>query len=292
MRVWRPMSLRSREGPCYHRLSYPKLLEGNPSPHTENNSPQLDFTNQDFFRPLPKLPQRSLSVTELQDVLSSYIHDNYEFAMTADVYKFWVPFQSAHRSNRRWSGEDGQILLDTIATGNGIRLWGDILAWTHVAHIPGTALFGYPSNEGTTPFLHYRVDALYTIVLENIDQFASHLENFVDESLNVGSFSPPIAKHDPQRLSGYELFFALATILFECLSRFNSAAITFPRLGSLVRSLSRWFEIWANRTTIVEPTFDDIKIAICSPQTRDAIVAHLRATVTVLNSLTAGGGPP
>lgn len=58
--------------------------------------------------------------------------------------------------------------------------------------------------------------ALYTLVLENLDQLASHLESFVEESLNVGSFSPAIAKHDPQRLSGYELFFALATILFEC----------------------------------------------------------------------------
>jgi hypothetical protein len=56
---------------------------------------------------------------------------------------------------------------------------------------------------------------LYTLVIENFDHFASHLENFVEESLNAGSFSPQIAKHDPQRLSGYELFFALATILFE-----------------------------------------------------------------------------
>ena len=62
--------------------------------------------------------------------------------------------------------------------------------------------------------------ALYTLVLENLDQFAGHLENFVEESLNAGSFSPPIAKHDPQRLSGYELFFALATILFECVLPF------------------------------------------------------------------------
>ena len=73
-----------------------------PSPHAENSSPQFDFTNQDFFRPLPKLPQRLLSGVEIKDVLSNSLHDKYEFSMTADVYKFWAPFQSAHRSNRRW----------------------------------------------------------------------------------------------------------------------------------------------------------------------------------------------
>lgn len=36
---------------------------------------------------------------------------------------------------------------------------------------------------------------------------------------------------------------------------------------------------------MVEPTFDDIKIAIRCPQTRDAIVAHLRAKITVLTQI-------
>ena len=43
--------------------------------------------------------------------------------------------------------------------------------------------------------------------------------------------------------------------------------------------------MWANRTTAIEPTFDDVKFSICSPQTRDAVVAHLRTRIAVLTQI-------
>lgn len=46
-----------------------------------------------------------------------------------------------------------QILLDTIATGNGIRLLRDILVWTHVAHDTGNSPLRLSFQRGYYPLL-------------------------------------------------------------------------------------------------------------------------------------------
>ena len=52
-------------------------------------------------------------------------------------------------------------------------------------------------------------------ILDNFDHFANHLEGCVDAAMNAGSFNPPSIRSDLEKLSGFQLFFALFTVLFE-----------------------------------------------------------------------------
>ena len=57
--------------------------------------------------------------------------------------------------------------------------------------------------------------ALYMRILDNFDHFANHLEGCIDAAMNAGSFNPPSIRSDLEKLSGFQLFFALSTVLFE-----------------------------------------------------------------------------
>jgi hypothetical protein len=52
-------------------------------------------------------------------------------------------------------------------------------------------------------------------ILDNLDHFANHLEVCVDAAMNAGSFNPPSIRSELDQLSGFQLFFALSTVLFE-----------------------------------------------------------------------------
>ena len=59
----------------------------------------MDLSNYDVFRSIPDKP---FSASEIKNVLGTYLKDDFRFSKTFNIYAFWVPFQSAHRSNIHW----------------------------------------------------------------------------------------------------------------------------------------------------------------------------------------------
>jgi hypothetical protein len=41
-----------------------------------------------------------LTAAEINAVMRKYLFDDYRFTKTFDIYAFWFPFQSVHRSNK------------------------------------------------------------------------------------------------------------------------------------------------------------------------------------------------
>jgi len=56
----------------------------------------IDTTNHDLFR---SVAGTSLSFGQIKTQLWMYLRDDFRFAKTFNVYAFWLPLQSIHRSN-------------------------------------------------------------------------------------------------------------------------------------------------------------------------------------------------
>lgn len=256
----------------------------------------LDVTNSDIFRSLSEKP---LTSSEITNIMKPFLFDNFRFHNTFKVYAFWVPFQSAHRSNSNWSDEDGQVLLNTVAKGNGLLRIGDIIRWPDVSLEAGLDRETLSFQRGYYPLLsmlssdfvlkstrNHLVHSLYFGVLDNLECFAENVEGCVELALAVGSFKDPDGRKTEEGISGFQVFHSLAVVLFECLNRFKNAIATYPRLGPLVKYLVQWIETWAKDVSSTPPAFVDPMFAATSPEARNFTITHLRENAQRLLAIT------
>ncbi|KAF6760156.1 hypothetical protein DFP72DRAFT_1063222 [Ephemerocybe angulata] len=256
----------------------------------------LDVTNSDIFRSLSEKP---LTSSEITNIMKPFLFDNFRFHNTFKVYAFWVPFQSAHRSNSNWSDEDGQVLLNTVAKGNGLLRIGDIIRWPDVSLEAGLDRETLSFQRGYYPLLsmlssdfvlkstrNHLVHSLYFGVLDNLECFAENVEGCVELALAVGSFKDPNGRKTEEGISGFQVFHSLAVVLFECLNRFKNAIATYPQLGPLVKYLVQWIETWAKDVSSTPPAFVDPMFAASSPEARNFTITHLRENAQRLLAIT------
>ncbi|KAF5326320.1 hypothetical protein D9611_000022 [Ephemerocybe angulata] len=306
---------RSPRGSCHSWISRGRCKKGDACPFKHDRPPPttssatgpvpllsgqgiatLDITNPDIFRSLSDNP---LSAAEINSFIKSYLYDDFRFAKTFNVYAFWIPFQSAHRSNKNWTDDDGQLLLNSIAERNGLLRINDISQWREVSLSAGMNPRILSFQRGYYPLLSllssdfvvkstrtHLVHALYMRVLENVDHFTDHVESCVNDALAAGSFNDQRSGQSENGISAFEVFNSLSTVLFECLTRFKNAVATYPRLVPLVEHLQQWVELWVSKVTSRPPTFVDSKFVASSPETREFIISHLRDKTQRLLTIT------
>ncbi|PCH43420.1 nucleoside triphosphate hydrolase protein [Wolfiporia cocos MD-104 SS10] len=234
---------------------------------------------------------KPLSPSEVQSYLSRFLFDSYRFRHAVDVYTFVSLLSNASANNAKWSPEDGQLLLKTLSTGNGLLRLNDVLAWGEVSLSAGgrrdvlsfqrgyLLLLRYLASDWVvTSVASHSVNALYTLVLENFDHLAEVVESCMNQAVLVSkSFKDP-SLPSGKEIMGSQVIVALTKILFECITRFKNALATHPTLHSLVLNVRKWTTAWIEGISCIPPTFDDT-LATSVAKTREHIVQHLDTQV-------------
>ncbi|KAF8070666.1 hypothetical protein FPV67DRAFT_1488261 [Lyophyllum atratum] len=255
---------------------------------TEASLAKLNTSGIDAFFPGPAKP---LSPNEAHNAMKKYLYDDFRFSKTFDVYGFLSPLSNATTSNSNsWTSEDGQLLLNSIATGNGLLRIDEILRWSPVSTRAGSHPLELSFQRGFLPLLRFYssdlvvkstmshlVNGLYMCIMNNCDTFCAKIEACMDAFMAAQSFKDPkaVANKDP---IGSQVIASLTGIFFECLTRFKNSTATHPMLLDTVRRLQDWTEKWIAGIVKSPPSFDD-PFGGATQAARDHIVAFLRSKV-------------
>ncbi|TFK44429.1 hypothetical protein BDQ12DRAFT_672980 [Crucibulum laeve] len=242
-------------------------------------------------------PTENLSPNETHNHLKRFLYDDYRFRKTFDIYAFVIPLNSAHSSNASWTSEDGQLLLNTLAAGNGLLRLNDIFLWPVVKTNAGSSISILSFQRAYLPLLRFLssdfvikstlshlTNALYMRILENFELFSTHLEDCMDAMMTARSFKDPnLPGASFKEPLGSQILASLTTLFFESLTRFKNATATYPRLIIIVRRLHEWMQIWEDGISSDNPVFDSVfkdKAAA-----REHIVTHLKGKMGRLVSI-------
>ncbi|KAG6369977.1 hypothetical protein JVT61DRAFT_12613 [Boletus reticuloceps] len=209
------------------------------------------------------------------NALKRFLLDDYRFKETYHVYAFLKPLNSATSSNAGWvcsampvvnqvlihTQEDGQLLLQTMSSQNGLRRLIDIIRWPQVSAHAGntrevlstryTAYITYFVIKST---LATRVNTLFSEVLQNLTEFAATIES----SMNVIVANLNLSFRDPRSPVNHLQLGAPSVCVYSlCLVRFTNAVAMYPRLVTLVKNLRIWFDQWTTGIFLSPPTFDN-----------------------------------
>ncbi|KAI6040315.1 hypothetical protein EDC04DRAFT_3140449 [Pisolithus marmoratus] len=280
------------------------------SPDTANSSPLRDrlapfLTEQGLSRMnggraegfVSQDMSSSLSPVEAHNLLQRFLLDNYRFQTTFHVYNFLTPLKSANPSNNKWTPEDGQLLLNSISSQNGLLRIVDIVRWPQVSPRAGSSRDVLSFQRGIVPLLEYlssdfvvkstmvsRANALFTAMLQNLPNFADAIEGGLSSIMTSRSFMDSSASEAITKDIGLRALQSLAGVLYECLVRFKNAALTYPRLAPLVMSLHTWFEQWNEGVRASPPAFDD-PFQDREPRVVDLLISLLREKVGTLKAI-------
>ncbi|KZT72216.1 P-loop containing nucleoside triphosphate hydrolase protein [Daedalea quercina L-15889] len=246
-------------------------------------------------------PSKQLAPSEVHNHLKRYLFDDYRFRHVLDMYSFLSLVGNASTNNAKWVSD----LLPSphyhalIDSGNGLRRLNDILVWEDVSVRAGSSRTTLSFQRGYVPLLRYfssesvatsiashAVNALYALILEHCDHFASVVQRCMEEAITVKKsfkdiYALPAGGKDPLVS---QVIAALAKVLFELVTRFKNVLVTHPALRPFVLSLRQWTVAWVAGITSAPPTFDD-PLTTTSPLARDHIVQHLNSQVDRLVSI-------
>ncbi|KAI0930201.1 hypothetical protein AcV5_006978 [Taiwanofungus camphoratus] len=183
-----------------------------------------------------------------------------------------------------------------LGQGNGIMRLNDIISWPEVSIKAGSQRTVLSFQRGYVPFLRYLssdfvvtsitshlVNALYTLIMENLEHFSTVIHSCLDDAIYTAkSFKDPnaplVSGKDPV---GSQVIVSLEKVLFECVTRFKNALATHPLLRTLVLDLRKWTDTWIAGVSLTPPAFDDA-IATASIQARDHIIQHVNNHINQL----------
>ncbi|TFY62891.1 hypothetical protein EVJ58_g3578 [Rhodofomes roseus] len=238
-------------------------------------------------------PSKQLTPSELHNYLKRYLFDDYRFRHVLDIYSFLNLIGNASANNAKWSPEDGQLLLATLSTGNGLRRLNDILSWDDVSIRAGSQRTTLSFQRGYVPLLRYfSSESVATSIASHAAKYVfmqicsctrglkAVLQSCMEEAIaERRSFKDPHALptsgKDPL---ASQVIASLAKVLFELVTRFKNVLVEHPALRQLVLSLRQWTSSWAAGVSSAPPTFDD-PLTTASSQARDHIVQHLSGQV-------------
>ncbi|KDQ57638.1 hypothetical protein JAAARDRAFT_270513 [Jaapia argillacea MUCL 33604] len=234
--------------------------------------------------------------SEAQIHLSRFLRDDYRFRdNVAQVYAFMKVVESANVSNSAWTQEDGQLLLKSLSTGNGLLRLLDVVRWPVVANKSSFTRRDILSfQRGYLPLLRYLssdfvvkstlshlVNGLYSsLILENLDHFSTVVSTCIDEAVAARTFRDT-TQASSDAPSGAQVFASLSGVLFECLTRYKNVVATHAGLVPLVLKLQEWTDGWIKGISATPPTFIDTFKA-SSSEARDHITSHLSTKVNQL----------
>ncbi|KAI6157793.1 hypothetical protein BKA82DRAFT_4061548 [Pisolithus tinctorius] len=302
----------NREFECrYRHVQAPQASSPNAhSSDATNSSPLRDrlapfLTEQGLSRMnggraegfLSQNTSNSLSPVEAHNLLQRFLFDNYRFQATFHVYTFLTPLKSANPSNNKWTPEDGQLLLNSISSQNGLLRIVDIVRWPQVSSGAGSSRDVLSFQRGIVPLLEYlssdfvvkstmvsRANALFTAVLQNLPSLADAIEGSLSGIMTSRSFMDSLASGTISKDIGLRTLQSLAGVLYECLVRFKNAVLTYPRLAPLVTNLHTWFGQWSEGVRASPPAFDD-PFQGMEPRVIDLLINLLRERVDSLKAI-------
>ncbi|KAL4078405.1 hypothetical protein V8B97DRAFT_1937181 [Scleroderma yunnanense] len=254
---------------------------------TEQGLSRLNGGGTDGF--LYQDASNSLSPVEAHNALQRFLFDKFRFQNAFQVYAFLAPLTSANSSNSKWTQEDGQLLLNTISSQNGLLRIVVIICWPQVSARAGSSREILSFQKGVLPILGYlssdfvvkstlvsRVNALLTVILQNLPKLADTIESCMTAIMAYRSFTDPLA--GPGGLSkqiGPRALASIAGVLHECLVRFKNAVALYPRLGPLVTNLHSWIDQWSKGISTSPPSFED-PFRTVEPTVRDLLIKSLK----------------
>ncbi|KAJ6625897.1 P-loop containing nucleoside triphosphate hydrolase protein [Mycena sp. CBHHK59/15] len=240
-----------------------------------------------FFAP----PSKPLSPNETHNHLKRFLHDNFRFQKTFEVYGFLVPLGSLDTSGPSWAPEDGPLLLTSLATGNGLLRISDIFQWPSVSSRAGSSQSVLSFQRGYVPLLkfyssefvvksalNHLINGLYMRILDYFPNFCTNLNKCMQECMDASSFEDSNAHRAVNKALGSQIISSLTVVFFEILTRFKNATAMYPDLIAVVGNLGTWMETWIEGILMSPPAFDDPFEGLSSTA-RDQIIGHLRAKV-------------
>ncbi|KAF9227364.1 hypothetical protein BS17DRAFT_747823 [Gyrodon lividus] len=237
-----------------------------------------------------------LSPSEAHNALKKFLQDNFRFRTTFEIYGFLKPLNSANASNTNWTQEDGQLLLNTMSSQNGLLRLIDILRWPQVSAHAGSSREVLSFQRGILPLLRYlssdfvikstlvtRTNTIITEILQNLSHLADVIEASMGLIMTARSFKDPGGGPQDQQI-GAQVLASTAGVLHECLVRFKNAVAMYPRLVTLVTNLRLWFDQWNAGISSSPPAFDN-PFQNVEPAVRDLLLGAIRAKVETLGSI-------
>ncbi|KAK7447384.1 hypothetical protein VKT23_014094 [Stygiomarasmius scandens] len=209
---------------------------------------------------------------ETHNYLKKFLQDTFRFMNSSATAARFLRLISCAMSPT-WSAEDGQLLFSAVASGNGLLRLADIIRWTNVSATAGADRSALSFQNDYILLLRFissdivvkssrsnLVNATYMAVLEDLGPFASTIKSCMGAVMQARTFRDPYRTNltaTPGSCS--QVLSTLSVILFECLTRFKNAIVTYPELLQLVQSVQEWFLIWKDGVTSEDQAirFDD-----------------------------------
>ncbi|EIN11698.1 P-loop containing nucleoside triphosphate hydrolase protein [Punctularia strigosozonata HHB-11173 SS5] len=229
--------------------------------------------------------------SHVHGALRRFLADDYRFGSVHQIYAFVTLLSSANSAaSPSWTVEEGQLLLNKIATGNGLNRFSDIIQYPEVSMNAGSFKNKLSFQRGYVPALQYLssefvvkstlshlVNALYALVMSNFEHFADVVEGSMTHAMTRRSFRD-LNVASSKELVGSMVLGALSEVLFECITRFKNAAATHPRLVPLIMHVQEWTETWIQGISTAPPVFED-PFKDMPAEGREHVLRHLKGRV-------------
>lgn len=198
------------------------------------------------------------------------------------IYPFVKALLGSNKANGSWTEVDRDLFRQELAktepTNLLLRL-GEIVSFPSTIDAALTSRTTLNFERGLLPLIAYltfdavlkspvkkEVNALYSVILNNFDEFVATVTGALDDYLARGSVQSTVpvtrffsvAESTPLQIhSLYQFLKPLASVLDECLGRWRDAVVQAPQLPMLVEKLESTFRYWASAITASPPTFVD-----------------------------------
>ncbi|KAF8629392.1 hypothetical protein AX15_003447 [Amanita polypyramis BW_CC] len=212
----------------------------------------------------------ALSPNQAQYRLKRFLTDDFRFGTVFDIYAFFVPLSNAISTNPAWTLEDGQIILASVAQANGLNRIADVLRRSPVSTTAGSdtqvlsfqrawlPLLRFLSSDTVVKStLHQFVNALFSIIMNEIEVFSNTLVTCMDEMIGRQSFTDYL-NPSTRGLLGSQVLASIAGVMFECTTRFKNAISTHPQITHTIKKLQSWLDAWVRATKEDPPKFDNV----------------------------------
>ncbi|KAH8107252.1 P-loop containing nucleoside triphosphate hydrolase protein [Cristinia sonorae] len=238
------------------------------------------------------------SPADVHNFLKRFLYDNYQFRSALDAHSFLGLLVEANTNNPSWTAEDGQLLLNAVAKDNGYKRMADILSWPEVSATgAGNNKHVLSFQRGYVPLLQYLAsdfvtksvlshltNALYVLLVDNLEGFSTKVENCLKDCMLARSFGSRNGGHNTKEAGGVQIFGSLAMVLLQVLTRIKNITAKEPKLQPFIHSINDWCLTWIEGVTTTPTTFADT-ISRESQEKRLQLTDHIARRVSQVVSI-------
>ncbi|THU97835.1 P-loop containing nucleoside triphosphate hydrolase protein [Dendrothele bispora CBS 962.96] len=243
---------------------------------TDSGMMELSAGNTDA---LFAMDEKACTPGETHNYLKKYLQDSFRFLNNPGSVASFLRLIN-YSMAPSWVNKFAPLLklfVSSWSTGNGLLRLADVIRWSKVSATAGADRSALSFQNHYLLLLRFLssdivvkngrsnlVNATYMTVLENLEQFTSIIENCMGAIMKARTFWDPYqsrasvgSESSPGSCS--QVISTLSKILFECLTRFKNAIVTYPQLLRLVQLVQEWLLIWKDAIMSQDQTkqFDD-----------------------------------